>query len=108
MSKKSTAIGLGIQKLYTVSRNKIVEYRADYYIDAKTQDEADDIWEKWQMRRLKDPTATDDRIHYFYTEDFSCADDYNDTNYTTVSEVKFDPKNQQHQEVLKKLDPDEC
>lgn len=107
MSKKSTAIGLGIQKLYTVSRNKIVEYRADYYIDAKNQDEANEIWDNWEMRRLKDPTATDDRIHYFYTEDFSVGDDFNDVNYSRVEEKKFDPKNGQHQEVLKKLDPDE-
>jgi len=105
MSKKTTAIALGIQKLYKVSRNKIVEYRSDYYIDAKNQDEANEIWDNWEKNRLKDPTTIDDRIHNFYTEDYSAGNDWNDTNYCGVESVKFDPKNEQHQKVVEKLDP---
>ena len=108
-TKKSTAIGLGMQKLYKVSRNKIVEYRSDYYVDAKTKEEADQIWENWNLQRMKNPaSAIDDKIHMFYSEDFNHGYDYDDTNYGGIEEIKYDAKNDQHRDLLKMIDPEEA
>jgi hypothetical protein len=106
-TKKTTAIGLGMQNLFVITRNKVVEYRNDYYIDATSKVEAENIWNQYEIDRMQDPNAKNPKIKMIFSQNHA-YDDYDDTNYTGVREEKFDSKNTQHQKAVKLLDPEEA